>query len=97
LLLLLVFVLVTFAMMGNIKYGLSVRYTTIWDMPLRFLAVTQLALLSLRAGRWSTVIFGVAAVGLVVFELNQYRIFCVNFPAYALTDGELLRALQILK
>src|SRR4030095_6547658 len=50
--LLVAFVLLTFAMMGNIKYGLSVRYTTIWDMPLRFLAVLLVARFSMRAGRW---------------------------------------------
>jgi len=59
--LLVAFVLMTFAMMANIKYGLSVRYTTIWDMPLRFLAVAQLARLSTRAGRWSTFAFTCAA------------------------------------
>jgi len=96
-LLLLAFVLLTFAMMGNIQYGLSVRYTTIWDMPLRFLAVAQLLRLSVYTRRWATVIFAAATIGLAGFELNQYRIFCVHFPAYALTDGELLKAVRILK
>jgi 4-amino-4-deoxy-L-arabinose transferase-like glycosyltransferase len=95
--LLLGFVLLTFAMMGNIKYGLSVRYTTVWDVPLRFLAAAQLLRLSTLTGRWATLTFAVAAIALATFELNQYRIICVNFPAYALTDGELLTALRILK
>jgi 4-amino-4-deoxy-L-arabinose transferase-like glycosyltransferase len=95
--LLVAFVLLTFAMMGNIKYGLSVRYTTIWDMPLRFLAAAQLARLTLRGRRLAMVAFTSAALGLAAFEFNQYRIFCVQFPAYALTDGELLQAVRILK
>jgi 4-amino-4-deoxy-L-arabinose transferase-like glycosyltransferase len=96
-LLLLSFVLLSFAMMANVKYGLSIRYTTIWDVPIRFLAAALLLRLSMNAGRWSKVAFAVAAVGLAAFEYNQYRIFCVHFPAYALTDGELLQALRILK
>jgi 4-amino-4-deoxy-L-arabinose transferase-like glycosyltransferase len=91
------FVLITFAMMGNIKYGLSVRYTTIWDMPLRFLAILFVARFSMRAGQWSSWVFCAVAFSLALFELNQYSIFCVQFPSYALTDGELLQALKILK
>jgi hypothetical protein len=96
LLLTLAFVLLTFAMMGSIKHGLNLRYTTIWDVPLRLFAAIQLFTLSTRLGRAALPVFVASVVGLAAFELNQYYIICVNFPAYALTDREVLQALEIL-
>ena len=37
---LVVFVAGTYLVMCNIRYGMNLRYTTIWDMPLRYLAMS---------------------------------------------------------
>jgi 4-amino-4-deoxy-L-arabinose transferase-like glycosyltransferase len=97
LLFLLVFVGLTFAMMANVKYGMNVRYTTIWDMPLRYLAVSQVALFANQAGRHGPLIMLLATIGLAAFELYQYFVFCVWFPAYALVGHEIFRAVRIIK
>jgi 4-amino-4-deoxy-L-arabinose transferase-like glycosyltransferase len=97
LLLMLSFVLLTFSMMARIKHGLNLRYTTIWDVPLRSLAAVQLLALSARISRPMLMpLFAASIIGLAAFELNQYYIICVRFPAYALTDREVLQALEIV-
>jgi 4-amino-4-deoxy-L-arabinose transferase-like glycosyltransferase len=94
---LLVFIGFTFAIMSSVKYGFNARYTTIWDMPLRYLAVSQVALLANRAGRHGPLIMVLATIGLAAFELYQYFVFCVQFPAYALVGNEIFRAVRIIK
>lgn len=96
-LLLLVFIGLTFALMANVKYGMNLRYATIWDMPLRFLATTQVLRLCARFRSRAVLVSACAIVALAAMELNQYRVFCVAHPSYALTDQELLRAVNILK
>lgn len=97
LLFLLVFLGLTFAIMANVKYGMNIRYTTIWDMPLRYLAVSQVALFASRAGKHGTLVMTLATIALAAFELYQYFVFCVKFPAYTLIDSEVLRAVRIIQ
>lgn len=97
LLFLLIFLGCTFAVMASVKYGCNLRYTTIWDMPLRLLAFTQLGLLARRFGRRGALILTLATCALCAFELRQYFIFCVGSPTYALLFTDLLHATNILK
>ena len=94
---LLVFIGTTFALMANVKYGMNLRYATIWDMPLRFLAAAQVIHLGARFGSRAVLVSACAITALAAMELHQYRVFCVAYPSYALTDLELLRAVNILK
>lgn len=94
---LLVFVGLTFVIMSSVKYGLNIRYGTIWDMPLRYIAVSQVALFADRTGRYGWLFMLLATIGLAAFELYQYFVFCVWFPSYALVGSELLRAVRIIK
>lgn len=94
---LLIFLGCTFAVMASVKLGCNLRYTTIWDMPLRMLAFNQLALLATRFGRRRWLVLILATVALCAFELHQYFVFCVDWPAYALVPSDLLRATHILK
>lgn len=95
------FIFFSYALMANVRYGMNLRYATIWDMPLRFLALAPL-------GRWTSFGFGgeprragwlfAAAVGLLcAFDLRQYWIFFVQHNLYELITEGLLRALKILK
>jgi 4-amino-4-deoxy-L-arabinose transferase-like glycosyltransferase len=88
----------TFAAMATVKLGCNLRYTTIWDMPLRLLAFSQLGLLAARFGpRHAPLLLLVVTVALCAFELHQYFVFCVDWPAYALVPSDLLRATRIIK
>jgi hypothetical protein len=97
LLFLLVFIGVSYALMANVKYGLNLRYATIWDLPLRVLAASQCLLLAARCGRWRLPVFGVLIAGLCAFDLMQYQRLAVAYPLYELVPLDLLHALRILK
>lgn len=96
---LLLFVAASYALMCNVKYGMNLRYATIWDLPLRCLAFGQLTLLVNRwaAPRWQTTVLTAAVTGLCAFDLYQYHRLAVEYPLYELVPMDLLRALKVLK
>ena len=94
---LLVFIAATYLAMCNVKYGMNLRYTNMWDMPLRYLAlgcVVDLAR-TLPIYRLTAIVAAVAA--LCAFDLRQYYIFFVQGSLYELVTSGLLHALKILK
>ena len=92
------FIGVSYAMMCNVKYGMNLRYTNMWDMPLRLLAFTQIAAISARFGRRENVALIAAVLALAVFDLRQYDILFVQFDKdYEMISANLLQALKILK
>ena len=90
------FVTGSFLIMCNVYYGMNLRYANMWDLPLRFFAVTWLARMFSRCPR-SNLWLGIAIVLLCVYDLRQYHILFVRFGLYELVPEGLLRALQILK
>ncbi|HVI77032.1 MAG TPA: hypothetical protein VM715_02485, partial [Candidatus Acidoferrum sp.] len=94
---LLIFIGVSYAIMCNLKYGMNLRYTNMWDIPLRFLAVGPLVSLVSPLGRWRQLVFASLVLLICAIELRQYIILFVDFPLYELVSEGLLRALHILK
>ena len=91
------FVVASYILMCNIKYGMNLRYTNMWDMPLRFLAFGQVVTFSERLPRHrNLILYGVLSI-LCAVELRQYIILFVQYPLYELVPEGLLRALHILK
>ena len=82
--------------MSNVRYGINLRYTNMWDLPLRYLAVSYLVNRFARFRR-PDVWLVFAIVVLCAFDLRQYQILFVKFGLYELVPEGLLRALQILK
>lgn len=92
-----VFVAVTYALMCNVRYGMNLRYATIWEFPIRALALAQVVELSRRSAQ-RHLLWAAAAVALLcVYDLRQYRVFFQDFPLYELAPEGLLRAVKILK
>ncbi len=91
------FVAASYLVMCNIKYGMNLRYTNMWDMPLRFLAFSQIIYLFSSLRRYRTVIVCLTVALLCALELRQYFILFVRYPLYELVSEGLLRALKILK
>jgi 4-amino-4-deoxy-L-arabinose transferase-like glycosyltransferase len=92
-----IFIAASYLIMCNIKYGMNLRYANMWDMPLRFLALSQIVFFfnSLRPYRIAIMCI---AVGLIcATELCQYFTLFVRYPLYELVSEGLLRALKILK
>jgi hypothetical protein len=92
-----IFIGATYLIMCNIKYGMNLRYTNMWDMPLRMLAFAQLAELGSRFGRYSKITTAAAVAALCAIELRQYFVLFIWYPGYELVTANLLQALRILK
>jgi 4-amino-4-deoxy-L-arabinose transferase-like glycosyltransferase len=90
------FVVGTYLLMCNIRYGMNLRYTNMWDMPLRYLALGCLVDVT-KTVRRRQIVLVVAVVFLCAIDLRQYYIFFVQHDLYELVTAGLLRALQILK
>lgn len=93
---LLTFIIGTYVLMCNVRYGMNLRYTNMWDMPMRYLAIGCIADLT-RSCRRREMIIVLAVIFLCAMDLRQYYIFFVQHDLYELVTGALLRALQILK
>ena len=91
------FMACSYVLMCNVKYGMNLRYTTIWDMPLRLLAVAQLAQLTQRFGPRQPLALGVLIAAVCGYELRQYVILFHDAALYELVPGGLLFALKFLK
>jgi len=90
------FVVATYLVMCNIRYGMNLRYTNMWDMPLRYLALGCIADVSRNLRRRELIVVAAVLV-LCAIDLRQYYIFFVQHDLYELVTAGLLRALQILK
>ncbi len=94
----LVFIVASYALMANVKYGMNLRYATMWDFSLRALAMAQVGLLAARVEkRWQLPLWTAMVAGLCAFDLNQYYRLAVAFPLYELVPSDLLHALKMLK
>jgi 4-amino-4-deoxy-L-arabinose transferase-like glycosyltransferase len=93
---LLTFVVATYLLMCNIRYGMNLRYTNMWDMPLRYLALGCIADVTRNLRRRDLIVVA-TVLALCAIDLRQYYIFFVQHDLYELVTAGLLRALQILK
>jgi Dolichyl-phosphate-mannose-protein mannosyltransferase len=93
---LLAFMGATYVVMCNVRYGMNLRYTNMWDLPMRYLAVVCLSDLT-GSLRRREIAVAIAVIVLCAIDLRQYHIFFVQHNLYELVTGGLLRALQILK
>ena len=92
-----VFIAASYLVMCNLKYGINLRYANMWDMPLRFLAFSQLTALVQPFTRYRAAFLSTGLALICAIELRQYLILFVEYPLYELVSEGLLRALQILK
>jgi 4-amino-4-deoxy-L-arabinose transferase-like glycosyltransferase len=92
-----IFIGASYLIMCNVKYGMNLRYANIWDLPLRFLAFSQIVVMASFAKRFQPFVIAGAVVLLAAIEFRQYIVLTVQFPLYELVTEGLLRALHILK
>jgi 4-amino-4-deoxy-L-arabinose transferase-like glycosyltransferase len=90
------FMAATYVVMCNVRYGMNLRYTNMWDLPMRYLAVACLADVTASLRR-REILIAIAVMVLCAIDLRQYHIFFVQHDLYELVTAGLLRALQILK
>ena len=91
------FVGFTYVIMCNVRYGMNLRYASIWELPLRVMAAAQIGALASRFGARQTLVATIAIVALCAYDLRQYAIFFMDFGLYELVTEGLLRTVRILK
>jgi len=92
-----IFIGASYLVMCNVKYGMNLRYANMWDMPLRFLAFTQITFFLRRLRNYRVAATALVVGLLCLVELRQYIILFARYPLYELVSEGLLRALKILK
>ncbi|MBA2623320.1 MAG: hypothetical protein H0U88_06830 [Chthoniobacterales bacterium] len=87
-----------FLCMANVTYGMSLRYAAYWDIPLCWLACSQVLMLGAKFGRLRAASVSVAlliAVGSI--GLKQYHRFFVEGEIYDPTTATMVWAAQLEK
>jgi 4-amino-4-deoxy-L-arabinose transferase-like glycosyltransferase len=92
-----IFIVTSYLIMCNLKYGMNLRYANMWDMPLRVLALSQIVFLFGPFARYRVLLITIGVTAICAFEFRQYLILGVQYPLYELVTEGLLRALHILK
>ena len=92
-----IFIAASYLVMCNVKYGMNLRYANMWDLPLRFLAFSEIVWLASIAKKFQTQIVVAAVALLSAIEFHQYIVLAVRYPLYELITHDLLQALSILK
>jgi 4-amino-4-deoxy-L-arabinose transferase-like glycosyltransferase len=89
---------VSFAAMSSVPYGMSLRFAAYWDLPLRWLAASQL--LQVSRGferRWALALLTGSILFLASVDLFQYWRYFVHGAIYDPVTFELLRASKLIK
>ena len=92
-----VFIAASYLIMCNIKYGMNLRYANMWDLPLRFLAFSQLVMISSFVTRWRWFLLTAMTTLVCAVEFRLYIVLAVNYPLYELVTSGLMHALKMLK
>lgn len=91
------FIVFTYLIMANIKYGMNLRYTNMWDLPLRFLAAGMLWHFSSFLPRHRIPFFAFAIALVCLYDWHMYVRFFIDASLYELVTEGLIRAVNILK
>ncbi len=94
-----VFVAASYLIMCNVKYGMNLRYASIWALPFRAAAFAMIWQICGRFGQRQWLVATVLVAGLCAYEFRQYGILATNpeRPLYELVPGDLLRLVRIIK
>jgi len=94
---LLLFMVFSCAVMVNVKNGMNLRYATMWDMPLRYLAAGPILQMAAAVRRWP-VLAAVALLAVVCgMELHQYSLIFVQHDTGDPITQFLMYALEIVR
>lgn len=91
------FLVVTYAAMASVQYGMSLRFANLWDFPLRFLAASAVCALCANL-RWRPVVIATACfLVMAVADFRQYQRIFVARNVYDPVTPDLLKAVDMLK
>ncbi len=92
------FVGLSYLVMCQVRYGMNLRYANIWDMPLRWLAIWNLMLLTTSwPTRARTILVSGVVGALCLMGWQEYHLFFVQAGIYDPVPSALGRALDLFK
>lgn len=94
---LLLFMVFSCAVMVNVKNGMNLRYATMWDMPLRYLAAGPILQLSAAVKRWPIAAAVVVLALVCGVELHQYAVIFVQHDVGDPITQFLMFSLEIVR
>jgi hypothetical protein len=66
-----IFIAASYLVMCNVKYGMNLRYANMWDLPLRFLAFSEIVALASWAKKYRGAIIAAAVALLAAIEFHR--------------------------
>lgn len=87
----------TFAIMCQLRYGMSLRYASIWEFPMRIFVVAALAAWTSRFRFKPHWCFMACVLALGAYDLRQYRTLFVETSMNEPTPVEMMRTIHVLK
>lgn len=92
------FLLLSYALMAQVRYGMNMRYGAMWTLPLCWLGYHLLATLSARLReRWQPIALAAAVALVCASELHGYRKLFVSANIYDPVPGALAMPLRMWK
>jgi 4-amino-4-deoxy-L-arabinose transferase-like glycosyltransferase len=92
-----VFSFLTYVTLAAFPLGMNLRFIVMLDMPLRFLATTQLFALSDRWGTARKPLLFLAVIAFCLHDLRQHQVLFVQGHLYELVTEGLIRAQGIIR
>ena len=87
----------SFASMSVITYGMSLRYAAYWDIPLAWLACSQIRRLTGQFTRVRPAIFGGLSLIVAACNLYEYNRFFIQGAIYDPVTAQLVKASNLVK
>ena len=93
------FILISYLIMGNLRYGMNLRYALIWDFPLCYLAAIPVLDLcnSLTKPAAQKAVLSVVLVVIVYFQTANYDNIFIRNAVYDPVPMPLMQALKMIK
>ena len=93
-----IFLVLTYAIMCQVRYGMNLRYGNMWDLPLRLLVFWQLVYWAANLpARWRNGAVVLAVTLICSLELQQYNRLFVDARIYDPIPAALTSALDLIK
>ena len=87
----------SFASMSVITYGMSLRYAAYWDIPLAWLASSQILRLAGHSPRVRPAIFAGLLLLFATCNLHEYHRFFIRGATYDPVTAQLAKASELIK
>ncbi len=96
---LILFIVVTYVFMGNIRYGINLRFANMWDFPLRWLAMVPILIWTEKfvSDKARYAFYFGTVITLCLFELFNYLDIFVHRQVYDPISINLMKALDMIK